>query len=186
MKLSKREKVLLIVLGVSIVIATYAFLFLIPNIRKTNEVAGQVARLEEEVQQAEKGVEEWEQLSAKKEQILKKTLYISDVFDDEKVLEKLNNIILPRGENIMMNFPPIGGVRRKSINEEGKQVESAAAFYSVSINFTAASQNDVLSIVNELSAKDSGIGVLDMSYSRVGERENEFQVSMIVTFVAAK
>jgi len=177
MKMTKREKALLILLLTVIAAIVLVFVFILPTNIETNNTRDSIERLKNDIEEAQDN--EWlynlmlAQKAVAEEDFIEKTVIIPNNLQDSQALRRLYAVMSPYTDDISLSFPESG---EQQVDNSG-----TVTILPIEARLTVPSYGDLKSILSELTFEKTGCTVFDLSYRLIGEQA--LSVTMRIHFL---
>lgn len=178
MKMTKRERAMLVLLLTVITVLVALFALILPLNMKTNAAKNNIETLKNDIEDASDAEMRYYLMEAHKVEAQKAFDEVSAAIpislEDSQALRTLNNIISTHTTNATYSFGTDGAVRLDSAG--------VVTMLSIDVRFSVPMFENLMSILNELSAEKNSCTVLDLSYRQYGD--GAVNVAMSVQFVS--
>jgi len=177
MKMTKREKSLLILLITVISAIVLLFAFIVPTNIETNITRDNISNLKNDIEEAINAEMMFNLMSAQmvmaEENFIEKTDVIVPDLDDSQALRILHGVFSLYTDDISLTFP-----------EVSEQTISGIAILPIEARISVPSYSALRSILSELTLEKSGCVVFDLSYRQIGG--DALSVTMRILFLKGK
>jgi hypothetical protein len=180
MKMTKRERTLLILLITVIAAIVLVLAFIIPTNVETNSTRERIERLNGDIAEAIDAERVYglmlAQMDEAGERHAEVTAIISDDLDDSQALRVLHGVLSPHTSDISLTFPDGG---RRSLD-----MAETMTLLPIDARITVPSYSALRNVLTQLTLENSGCAVFDLSYREIGD--GALSVTMRIQFLISK
>jgi hypothetical protein len=177
MKMTKRERALLILLITVIGAIVLVLAFIIPTNVETNNTRANIEQLRNDIEEARDAEMLYSLMSAQKVQAEEKfaevIAIVPENLDDSQALRILYGVLSPHTNDISLTFP----------ENSVRSLDSAetVSVLPIDARITLPSYSILRSVLAQLTLENSGCVVFDLSYRQIGEES--LSVTMRIEFL---